>query len=80
MVCGGRLIHPGDVVVADDDGVCVVPRLQAAAVLSKGVAREHDEAGKRERYARGELSLDVNNMRLALAKAGLHYVDHASQA
>jgi 4-hydroxy-4-methyl-2-oxoglutarate aldolase len=79
IVCGGALIHPGDVIVADDDGVCVVPRQRAQEVLARGQARERDEAGKRERYAAGELSLDVNNMRPRLANKGLRYVDHANQ-
>lgn len=80
VVCGGALIHPGDVIVADDDGVCVVPRLHAQQVLARGQARERDEAGKRDRYAAGELSLDINDMRPRLAQEGLQYVDHASRA
>ncbi len=79
IVCGSALIHPGDVIVADDDGVCVVPRLRAQEVLARGQERERDESGKRERYAAGELSLDVNAMRPRLAQKGLRYVDHASR-
>ncbi|WP_037471260.1 4-carboxy-4-hydroxy-2-oxoadipate aldolase/oxaloacetate decarboxylase [Sinorhizobium fredii] len=75
IVCAGCLIHPGDVIVADDDGVCVVPAENAAMVLEKGCARERMEEEKRLRYAAGELSLDVNNMRPKLMEEGLVYVD-----
>jgi 4-hydroxy-4-methyl-2-oxoglutarate aldolase len=75
LVCGGQLIRPGDVVVADDDGVVAVPRPAAADVLEASRAREAREAGLRERYARGELGLDVNAMRERLAAKGLTYVD-----
>jgi 4-hydroxy-4-methyl-2-oxoglutarate aldolase len=76
VVCAGQLVRPGDVVVADDDGVVVVPRLAAARVLSASWAREEQEAGTRARYEAGELSLDVNDMRDRLARKGLTYVDH----
>lgn len=75
VVCAGALIRPGDVIVADDDGVCVVRREEAASVLATAQVREKDEAEKRLRYAAGELSLDVSNMRARLAQKGLKYVD-----
>ena len=76
LVCGGQLIQPGDVIVADDDGVVVVPRLDASAVLEASRARAAKEEVSRKRYASGEVSLDVNNMRERLAERGLRYVDH----
>lgn len=79
VVCGGALIYPGDVIVADDDGVCVVSRESAADIATTAEARERDENSKRQRYAAGELSLDVNNMRPRLAQEGLRYVDYANQ-
>ncbi|MGW5432761.1 4-carboxy-4-hydroxy-2-oxoadipate aldolase/oxaloacetate decarboxylase [Streptomyces sp. NPDC004059] len=75
IVCAGQHIEPGDVVVADDDGVVVVPRRAAPAVLAGCQAREEKEAVSRKRYAGGELSLDVNTMRERLARKGLTYVD-----
>lgn len=74
LVCASQLIYPGDVVVADDDGVVVVPRLAAADVLAASLAREAREAEVRKRYAAGELSLDVYQMRERLAENGLIYV------
>jgi 4-hydroxy-4-methyl-2-oxoglutarate aldolase len=76
LVCGGQLIQPGDVIVADDDGAVVVPRLEAAAVLEASRARAAKEQASRERYAAGEVSLDVSSMRERLAERGLRYVDY----
>jgi 4-hydroxy-4-methyl-2-oxoglutarate aldolase len=75
VVCAGMLVHPGDAIVADDDGVVVVPRERVAAVVDAAEAREKKEAATRARLAAGELGLDVYGMREALAKAGLRYVD-----
>ncbi len=73
--CAGRTVHPGDVVVADDDGVVVVPQPDAETVLEASRAREQQEAEHRARYAEGELSLDLYEMRDDLAAVGLTYVD-----
>jgi 4-hydroxy-4-methyl-2-oxoglutarate aldolase len=75
VVCAGALVEPGDVVVADVDGVVVVPRVRAAEVAAACVAREQREAINRARLASGELGLDIYGMREALAKLGLRYVD-----
>lgn len=75
IVCAGQRVEPGDVVVGDDDGVVVVPRARAAEVLEACRAREQKEAASRARYAAGEISLDVQDMRGALERAGLRYVD-----
>lgn len=75
LSCAGATVNPGDLVVADDDGVCVVPRAQAADVFEKCRAREQKEAGVRARLAAGELGLDIYGMRDALAAKGLTYRD-----
>ena len=73
VVCAGALIRAGDVVVADDDGVCVVRREESAAVLEKAREREGDEEEKRARLAAGRLGLDIYGMRERLAERGLRY-------
>lgn len=73
VVIGRTIINPGDVVVADDDGVCVVPRQQAAAVLEASEAREAKEEKIRERLKKGELGLDIYGMRDKLSNCGLMY-------
>lgn len=79
IVCGGQLVRPGDVVVADDDGVVVVARGQARQVLEASRAREEREAALRKRYQAGELGLDIHDMRPRLAAKGLVYVDSEPQ-
>jgi 4-hydroxy-4-methyl-2-oxoglutarate aldolase len=77
ILIAGAYVRPGDVIIADDDGVVVVPRERAFEVLAASRAREENETEKRSRLASGELGLDMYDMRAKLAQRGLHYVDEA---
>jgi 4-hydroxy-4-methyl-2-oxoglutarate aldolase len=75
VVCAGQLIYPGDVVVADDDGVVVVERKRVDTVLEAGQAREALEEEKRQKLADGVLGIDLYNMRPRLQECGFEYLD-----
>lgn len=75
VVCGGQTVHPGDAIVADDDGVVVVPRDRCAGVLEAARARAANEDTKRARLAAGELGVDMYGLRALLTELGVSYVD-----
>lgn len=79
ILMADQLVRPGDVIVADIDGVCLVRREDAAAVLAKARAREANEVGKRTRLKAGELGLDLYSMREKLAAKGLEYVEYVGE-
>jgi 4-hydroxy-4-methyl-2-oxoglutarate aldolase len=72
----GQIVHPGDAVLADDDGVVIVPGARVAEVLVAAQEREEKEELSRARYLAGEIALDVNNMRPMIEAAGIRYVDY----
>jgi 4-hydroxy-4-methyl-2-oxoglutarate aldolase len=80
VVCAGQLVHPGDLIIADDDGIVVVPRDAAEEILRKSEARERKEEGTRARLKAGELGLDIYGMREKLAEKGLTYRKLAAES
>ena len=76
VVLGGVVVHPGDVVVADDDGVTIVPRALAEPTLAAARARAEKEARNRARYAAGEISMDLNELRPLIERLGIETVEH----
>lgn len=79
LECASAVVNPGDLIVADDDGVVVVARESASEILEKSIAREASEEARRGRFAAGELGLDVYNMRDELAEKGLNYLEEPDQ-
>ena len=79
IVCAGQVVYPGDVVVADDDGVVIVKRLEAEQVLLKGIEREKNEVEKRVKFAEGALGLDIYSMRPRLETKGLVYLENLEE-
>jgi len=77
VVLGGVVVHPGDIVVADDDGVTVVPRERAGETLAAAQQRAEKEAANRRRYAEGEISMDLNGLRPVLDDLGVRYITQA---
>jgi 4-hydroxy-4-methyl-2-oxoglutarate aldolase len=80
VVCGGTIVHPGDVIVADVDGVCVVPRRDAAEVARLGADRVAKEEKTREKLRKGELGLDFYGLRAKLTELGIQYVDDVPES
>lgn len=80
VVCAGVLVRPGDAVVADDDGVVIIPNQRVAEVVELGERRAREEEAKRARLASGELGLDIYKMRPRLAELGLRYIDSLDEA
>ena len=79
LLCAGVTVNPGDLIIADDDGVVVVAHTEVEAVLASAKEREAGEESRRERFEKGELGLDIYDMRAALAEKGLKYVDSPDQ-